>query len=104
MPRTESLSSNAVVARGDGLIEAEVDGEILALHVDKGTCYGLNKVGSRVWQLIATPISVADLCTALVSEYKVDAATCERQVVDLLEELRAEGLIVVQALHGAAAG
>ncbi len=101
MQPSPSLSSEAVIVRGDGLIEAEVDGEIVALHVDRGTCYGLNKVGSRVWQLIAAPMSIEDLCAKLVSEYEVDPATCERQVVDLLEELRAEGLIKVRAAGGA---
>ena len=30
----------------------------------------------------------------LVSEYTVDPEVCERQTLDLLEELRAEGLII----------
>jgi Coenzyme PQQ synthesis protein D (PqqD) len=92
------LLSSDVVVRGEGIIEAEVDGEVVALHIDRGTCYGLNKVGSRVWQLVAAPMAIRDVCATLVSEYKVDPATCERQVLDLLEELRAEGLIHVNAL------
>ncbi|MBI3676004.1 MAG: PqqD family protein [Proteobacteria bacterium] len=90
------LSSDFRVVRGKGLIEAEVDGELVALHIDKGVCYGLNKVGSRVWQLIETPAKIGDVCAALTSEFDVDAATCEREVLDLLEELRAEGLIEVR--------
>jgi hypothetical protein len=92
------LLSSDVVVRGDGLIEAEVDGEVVALHIDKGTCYGLNKVGSRVWQLVAAPTPIRDICATLVSEYQVDPTTCERQVLDLLEELRAEGLVHINGL------
>ena len=83
------LSSGFSVVRGKGLIEAEVDGELVALHIDKGICYGLNKVGSRVWQLIENPAKIGDVCAALTSEFDGDAATCEREVLDLLEELRA---------------
>ena len=90
------LSSNLSVVRGKGLIEAEVDGELVALHVDKGVCYGLNKVGSRVWQLIETPAKIGDVCATLTSEFEVDPAICEREVLDLLEELRAEDLIEVR--------
>jgi hypothetical protein len=89
----DSLSSTTVVARADGFIEAEVDGEIVVLSIERGTCYGLNRVGSRIWSLISTPSPVHDLCTTLLSEYKVEPDVCEREVLDLLEELRAEGLI-----------
>ena len=87
------LSLGSVISRSDGFIEAEIDNEIVALNIEHGTCYGLNHVGSRMWKLLATPTSVGDLCATLLSEYVVDPLVCERQVLDLLEELRAEGLI-----------
>jgi hypothetical protein len=88
-------ATNTVVACSDDLIKAEIDGEILALNVERGACYGMNVIGSRVWNLVAQPIRVCDLCSALLKEYRVDPEVCERQVLDLLEELRAEGLIAI---------
>jgi hypothetical protein len=82
-----------VVGRRDGLIEVEIDGEIVALHIEQGTCYGLNRQGSRIWNLLAQPIRIRDLCALLLAAYKVDADVCKRQVLDLLEQLRGEGLI-----------
>lgn len=87
------LSITDVVVRSEGFIEAEIDNEIVALSIEHGTCYGLNQVGSRIWKLLATPARISDLCATLISEYKVDPSVCEREVLDLLEELRAEGLI-----------
>jgi hypothetical protein len=86
-------SSTKVVACRDGFIEAEIDDEILALCIKQGTCYGMNRVGSRIWNLIAEPIRISDVCAALLAAYQVEPDVCERQVLDLLEELRAEGLI-----------
>lgn len=83
-----------MVARNDGLIEAEIDQEVVALSIEHGTCYGLNRVGSRIWHLLATPSRISDICEQLLAEYKVERNVCERQVIDLLEELRAEGLIL----------
>jgi hypothetical protein len=87
------LSSDTVVARSDGFIEAEIDNEVVALSIEHGTCYGLNRVGSRIWNLLATPSRISNLCEKLLAEYKVEPNVCQRQVIDLLEELRAEGLI-----------
>ena len=93
MKHISPLSPATVVVRSDGLIEAEIENEIVALSIEKGTCYGLNRVGSRIWRLLAGPICINDICAKLLGEYKVEPDVCERQVLDLLEELRAEGLI-----------
>jgi hypothetical protein len=53
----------------------------------------MNRVGSHVWKLLAKPIRISDLCTLLLAAYRVDRGVCEQQVLDLLEELRVEGLI-----------
>ena len=97
MRRSQNLplnSSTTVVARRDKLIDAEIDDEIVALSIEHGTCYGMNRVASRIWRLLAEPIRVRDLCLALRAEFRIDAKVCERQVLDLLKEFRAEGLIV----------
>ena len=93
MRHSGRLSAATIVARNDGFIEAEIDGEIVALSIEQGACYGLNRVGSHIWNLLSKPTRIDDLCATLVAEYAVDAADCERQVLDLLEELRTEGLI-----------
>jgi hypothetical protein len=87
------LRLGSIVARNPGFIEAEIDGEIVALSIEEGACYGLNRVGSHIWNLLTTPTRISDLCETLLAEYAVDADECERQVLDLLEELCTEGLI-----------
>jgi hypothetical protein len=91
------LSGDAIVVRNEGLLTAEVDGELMAMSVDRGMCYGLNAVGTRIWALIAEPRSVDDLCARLREEFDVEEEECRRDVVDLVEELRAEGLATVRS-------
>ena len=86
-------SFTTVVACRDGLIEAKLTDEIVALSIERDLCYGFNRVGSHIWALLAKPIRISDLCAALLATYAVNPDVCERQVLDLLEELRAEGLL-----------
>jgi hypothetical protein len=79
--------------RCDDLLEADVNGEIVALHVEKGQCYGMNAVASRVWALLAEPTSPAQICARLSDEFDVDADTCRADVAALLADLKSEGLI-----------
>jgi hypothetical protein len=85
---------DTVVARRDAVVEREIDDEILALSIEQGICYGMNRVASRIWKLLSKPTRICDLCTTLLAAYRVDPDACERQVLDVLEELRTEGLLV----------
>ncbi len=74
-------------------LAAEIDGEVVALDVDKGVCYGLDPIGSRIWAMLAQPKSLAAICVAMTDAYDIDDATCERDVGELLADLAAEGLV-----------
>lgn len=83
------------VQRKHDLLTTEIDGEVIAMSIDNGACYGLNRVGTRIWSMLASPISVDAICTALVEQFDVAPDACRRDVVDLLEQLRAEGIVRV---------
>jgi hypothetical protein len=82
-----------LVLRRAGLIEAEVDGELVALHVDNGTCYGFNGTATRIWAMVEEPKRLSELRDALVAEYDVEPDVCEAQLLDLLKDLESDGLI-----------
>jgi hypothetical protein len=87
------MSDTARIVGCEDLLEADVNGEIVALHIEKGQCYGMNAVASRVWAMLAEPTSPADICARLGQEFEVDAETCRRDVTALIDDFRKEGLI-----------
>lgn len=87
------MTDDPIVERRDGLIQTEVDGELVALHIDNGTCYGFNLTATRIWALIETPKRLSQLERELTAEYDVDPQTCRRELREMLEELRGDGLI-----------
>jgi hypothetical protein len=87
------VTQEYIVSRSAELIETEVDGELVALHVDKGTCYGFNGTATRIWGLIDQPKRFSELKEQLTREFDVDPEVCERQLGELLRELEADGLV-----------
>jgi hypothetical protein len=73
-----------------------VDGEIVALDVNKGQCYGLDAIGSDVWRLLEDETSVEEICSDLSSRYDVDPQTCRVDVLKLVGDLHDEGLVTVE--------
>jgi hypothetical protein len=81
------------IIRCDDLLEADVNGEIVARHIEKGQCYGMNGVASRVWALLADATTPEQICAKLSEEYEVEPETCRADVMALLDDLRKEGLV-----------
>ena len=95
-PKGSRVPVSPTIRRNTEFLEAEVDGELVALHVDKGTCYGFNATATRIWSLLAQPMTLAELHEALMAEYDVDQATCAREVEPLLRDLEADGLLTIE--------
>lgn len=91
------MTEDLLVSRKSGLIEAEVDGELVALHVENGTCYGFNGTATRIWQLVEEPKRLSELRDLLMAEFDVDAETCEQDVRALVKDLEGDGLVEVGA-------
>jgi hypothetical protein len=87
------MNPNARVVRCQEMLEADVNGEIVALNVERGQCYGLNSVATEIWRMLEEPKSVDDICGTLTSDYDVDGATCRSDVLALLSQLEQEGLV-----------
>ncbi|HEY0324662.1 MAG TPA: PqqD family protein [Allosphingosinicella sp.] len=87
--------SDWIVARREGLSEAELDGELLGLHVERGTCYGFNGTATRIWKIIEQPVRLSALRDTLMRDYDVDSETCERDLRELLRELEQDGLVSI---------
>lgn len=76
-------------------MESQIDNEIVALNIESGTCYGLNSVATRIWNMLTAPMRVDDICKVLVADYDVDREVCEHDVIELILQLRAENLVAV---------
>lgn len=94
---TSALSGSDLVQRKDELLTTEIDGEVIAMSIENGACYGLNRMGTRIWAMIAAPISIDAICRTLLGEFDVAPDVCRRDVTELLETLRAENILTVRA-------
>ena len=92
---TPSLSLQTRIKRAEGVPFSQLDDELLAIDAQRGFLYSLNETGGLVWDAIAKPALVADVCGRLAASYDVDDATCQREVMTLLEGLRDAGLVEV---------
>jgi hypothetical protein len=92
-----ALSLTSLVKSANDLISAPVNNEVVILSVERGTYYGLDEIGTEIWQRLESPMRIDMLCEELAAKYAADRQTIERDVLALLESLFAEGLVTVTA-------
>lgn len=90
------ISDSSIVTASKEQISSEIVGEAVILNLKSGVYYGLNEVGNRAWNLIQQPKTVKGIKNTLLEEYDVEPESCERDLLVLLQELEAVGLIDVR--------
>ncbi|HXW08443.1 MAG TPA: PqqD family protein [Vicinamibacterales bacterium] len=65
----------------------DLDGEAVLLDLSSGAYFGLNQVGTRIWQLLEAGRLPDQIARTIVEEYDVDRPTAERDVAALVDAL-----------------
>jgi len=92
-----ALSVHSIVVAASEQVSCPLGEESAILNLKNSMYYGMNPVGTRIWSLLKEPRTVEQLRDALLNEYEVDAALCERDLLDLLAKMKSEGLIEVRS-------
>jgi len=81
------------VQRNKELLSTDMDGETVMMSIDNGEYYGLDRIASRIWELIEEPLKVQRLVDILTEEYQVGKDECIKDTVEFLEQLLEKNLI-----------
>jgi len=81
------------LSRSEGIITADLDGEVGMMLVEKGEYIGLDAVGTSIWEFLKEPTLVLELVAKLLEKYDIDKETCLTQTVDFLQQLSDNNLI-----------
>ncbi|MBW4516108.1 MAG: lasso peptide biosynthesis PqqD family chaperone [Timaviella obliquedivisa GSE-PSE-MK23-08B] len=91
--KTNLPALHNVVAATQGQISSNLAGEAVILDLTSGIYYGLNEVGAKIWHLIQQPCTIQAIQHSLLQEYDVESEICTQDLLQLLQELQAAGLV-----------
>ena len=78
----------------DQAMESRVGDETVILHLENGTYYGLDRLGTRIWELLKDGVAPIAIGEILVRDHGAPPEIVETDIRDLLSELHAHGIIV----------
>lgn len=71
-----------------------VGGETVILHLGNGTYYGLDKIGSLLWEGLKEGQRPCEVCDRILDEYDVERETLEKDLRAFLGDLSEHELVV----------
>lgn len=85
------FSQRPVVPRD--VLMRPVAGESVLLDLKSETYFGLDEVGTRMWQVLASGLTLERACQVLSIEYAADPKLLRGDLEDLVERLVNHGLL-----------
>jgi hypothetical protein len=86
--------ANRVAVPRDVLINV-IDGESVLLNLKSESYFGLDDVGTRMWQVLTESESIEAAQASLLSEYDVQPQQLRQDLEDLIQQLVEHGLIEI---------
>jgi hypothetical protein len=91
----DAVSDELIVAAKDQVFCSLAE-ESVILNLKSGMYYGLDPVGSFVWKLIQTERDLREIRDLILEEYDVEPERCEQDLVELLNDFSAQGLVEIK--------
>jgi Coenzyme PQQ synthesis protein D (PqqD) len=80
--------------QSEDVLHQELSGETVLLNLKTEHYFGLDPVGTRIWQLLGETSNAEDVVKTLLDEYEVEEAQLRADVERLLGELASAGLVM----------
>lgn len=89
------VSLDAQVRIPEGILFKELAGETVLLNLNTGVYFGLDPIGTRIWQLLQDHRQLQDVLPLLLQEFEVDEARCHADLRELVSTLCSHGLLAL---------
>ncbi len=90
------MNKNQSITVSTEVLSQEVSGETVLLDMQSESYFGLDEVGTRIWQLLQEKDDLQAVFDAILGEYDVEADQLERDLKELLSGLEEAGLVSMQ--------
>ena len=79
----------------DSVVDAVLGDEAVLLNVESGVYFGLDPVGTRIWELLIEGTSEQEIVGRVLDEYDVEPARARADVEAFIGALASKGLTQV---------
>ncbi|WP_373033782.1 PqqD family protein [Sulfurovum sp.] len=90
------MNLNQKITFADTVFAQEVDGEMVLLDMESENYFGLDEVGTAIWQAMQEKETLQEVFEVLLEQYEVEAEVLERDLSDFVGKLLESSLVEVK--------
>ena len=90
------MTNGVYRANSPRVIFENIDGELILVHMEKGTYYSTDEVGADVWGMIEARSTLDEMCDTLQSKYDAGREEIAEAISTFLARLEAEDLVSIE--------
>ncbi len=87
------MDSSTCLRRNTNTTFQVVADEAILIHLNTGTYFSLNKVGTEFWQMLDGEHTIQEHAETLAAKYNVEAAIVAADLLELAEKMAADNLV-----------
>jgi PqqD family protein of HPr-rel-A system len=92
-----SQESNQTLYSRSNVQGSTLGDEIVFFDERAGKYFATGAVGASIWELLERPMTMDEICLALMEAYEVDHNTCFQQVSQFLGKMAEINLVEIQS-------
>ena len=79
----------------DDVLFQQLQGESVLLNLRSGVYLGLDKVGTRIWELLQEDGRLERVVSRMTDQFEVTESQCREDLVELVGRMEKEGLVEI---------
>jgi hypothetical protein len=91
----DDLTPRTLLRQKPDLLSSSLDQDLVLMSLENDKYYGMDSLSRHVWELLAEPRSVGDVCALLRADYDVSPEQCERDLLAFARRLTEARLVEI---------
>jgi len=75
------------------MVHANMGNETVLMSLSNGEYYGINDVGSTIWNLLEKQMCLGELIEKLIELYGINTEQCEADISEFISSLTKHGIL-----------
>jgi ornithine carbamoyltransferase len=90
------MNLNKKITFADTVFAQEVDGEMVLLDMNSENYFGLDAVGTDIWQAMQEKENLTEVFEVLLEQYEVEEDILKTDLITFVKKLEESGLVKVE--------
>lgn len=95
------IQPDALIVQASSGVSAMMGEHLIMLNIEHGSYFDMNPTAKLIWESLATPCTIDDLCAIIHQEYEVSEHSCRESVEYFILELQKENMISLSESNSA---